>query len=381
VGRRTALLAAIGVVLLAIVSQGLTRVQIAVASQSAHQVAIGPYSGNLVVDARTGRAFVASQNGTIHSFSTQSGALIQTVAVGARFHALAIVPRFRRLFVINTTAEGIGTAVVVLDTQSGQLLRRIAMSRDPHGLAVDERTARVFVGTIGGVSVFDARPGAFLQVIHTPIQGVPLGVYLDSRREHLFFTQEGVTINGLVPIQGGSSTVSMIDVPTNTVVRTVQVAAEPSLAALDERTGRLFLVSRTMMVGDMVDTQHGTVIRAIPLNAPQPDAIGLDTRAGRLFLVASGNGAGGTGRVTLLDAGSGASVGSTLLGQYPWSIAVDERQARAYVVSDKATYVLDARTGAIRHTFHVGGGIVAIDQRTEHLIIIGDRLVTIDVSR
>jgi DNA-binding beta-propeller fold protein YncE len=327
----------------------------------------------VTVDERTSCAFVTNQDGTIQVLDTHTGALVRTVKVASGYNAVTIAPRFNRILVLNTSAQGVGTSLTLLNQSSGSALRTVNLGGNLHGVAVDEQTARVYLGMSSGISALDARTGIVLRTITLPVRGVPISVSLDRKSGHLFVAQEGVTPTGLVPIQGGASTVSTIDIRRGVVMRTVKVGTEPYLAALDENASRLFMVSKIDMTATVLDSRSGIVVRTIALGPPQlgPDAIALDSQAGRVLLIASGNGSGGNGRVTLLDTQRGTIVGTTTLGSYPWAAAVDETRARAYVVSNGGTYVLDTRTGTVLHTIAVVGGSVALDRRQHHLIVLG----------
>jgi len=369
--RRTALLAAGLGVLVAAAGQALIRPRAATRWPLVGQTGLGPYRGALAMDEQAGRAYIAMQDGTVWILDTRSGALIGTVRVGGHYHRLAIAPRLGRLFVVTLTADGIGTGISIVDTRLRHLLHTAPLSANPHGLTVDEWTGHVFVGTTTGVLVFDARTGLPLRTFPLPNRGNVLGVYLDAPRAHLLVTQEEVTATGLVPISGGVSTVTTLDTRSGAVLHTAAVGIEPTLGVLDERTGRLFLASRSTRTIDVVDTQSGRVVQKRPLGVPLPDAMGLDARIGRVLLVASGNGLGGLGRVTLLDARSGGTVGSTPLGPYPWSVAVDEGRGRAYVGSNGGIFILDTRTAAILDSVPVSSGAVALDRHTQHLVALG----------
>jgi DNA-binding beta-propeller fold protein YncE len=372
--RRTLLLTAVGGAVIVATGLGEMLSQPAETSPVLRKVVVGPYPGGVTVDERTSRAFVTNQDGTIHVLDTRTGALVRTVKVASGYNAVTIAPRFNRILVLNASAQGVGTSLTLLNQSSGSALRTVNLGGNLHGVAVDEQTARVYLGMSSGISVLDARTGVVLRTITLPVRGVPIGVSLDRKSGHLFVTQEGVTSTGLIPIQGGASTVSTIDIRRGMVMRTVKMGTEPYLAALDENASRLFMVSRIDMTATVLDTRSGIVVRTIGLGPPQlgPDAIALDGQAGRVLLIASGNGFGGNGRVTLLDTQRGTIVGTTTLGSYPWAVAVDETRARAYVVSNGGTYVLDTRTGTVLHTIAVAGGSVALDRRQHHLIVLGN---------
>jgi len=144
------------------------------AGSNINAATIGAYPTSIIVDERAAHAFVANQEGMIQILDTRTGTLVQTVAIGGQRHSMAIDQHTGRLFVVNMTAEGIGTSVSVLDSHNGRLLRTTTSTINPHGLTVDETERLVFVGVKNGVTVLDAQTGTSLRTIRLPMQGVPV---------------------------------------------------------------------------------------------------------------------------------------------------------------------------------------------------------------
>jgi len=112
-----------------------------------------------VVDARTGRVFVANDaSGTVSVLDARGGALLRTVTVGRHPFVMAVDGRSSRVFVTSLGAmdaagrlTGPGS-VSVLDAQSGMLLRTVPVGVEPAVIAVDERAGRAFVVNVAGDS-------------------------------------------------------------------------------------------------------------------------------------------------------------------------------------------------------------------------------------
>ncbi len=91
------------------------------------------------------------------------------------------------------------------------------------------------------------------------------------------------------------------------------------------------------------------VLRSVPVGRG-PVALAVDQRTGRVFVV------GAAGSVTTLDATTGAPLRSVAVGRGAQAVAVDEATGRAFVTDPGRVFVLDARTGAVLRARSVGGG-------------------------
>lgn len=334
------------------------------------RTAIGALPQAVVVDARTRRAFVAHQDGTIDVLDATTGALVRAVRVGRFGYGqddIAIAGRAGHVFVASAGTTRRGTTVSVLDARSGDIIRTVAVGENPHCVVVDERRGRVFVATARGVSALDAHTAAVVRTID--VGALVNLLALDTRTGRLFVATEGTDRQGLVPIAGGAGAIRAIDARAGAVIHTVAVGREPSSMALDARTGRLFVVSTIDAMVDVLDTGTGRVVRRVAI-AGQPRTVAIDGRNGHALVGATGF-MDKWGRFTspskliMLDARRGTVARVVTLGRSPlWQVAVDERRDRAYVVGD-ATTVVDTRRGGVLARLMgpdgVGGGMVAVD--------------------
>ena len=92
------------------------------------------------------------------------------------------------------------------------------------------------------------------------------------------------------------------------------------------------------------------VLRSVPVGR-DPVALAVDQRTGRVFVV------GAAGSVTTLDATTGAPLRSVAVGRGAQAVAVDEATGRAFVTDPGRLFMLDARTGAVLRAFPLNGGI------------------------
>src|SRR5207244_1582713 len=163
---------------------------------------------------------------------------------------------------------------------------------------------------------------------------------------------------------------SVLDTTTGRVVRTVTVGHYPMGVAVDERIGRAFVTNQNDNSVSILDSASGTVLRKVAVG-PAPVTLAVAAHAGRVFVVNHGN-----NTVSVLDARGGGrrrtvTVGTASLGppqssggENPVDVAVDERGDRVFVINGNPAdgngnptsgrvSVLDARTGALLRTVPV----------------------------
>jgi DNA-binding beta-propeller fold protein YncE len=141
----------------------------------------------------------------------------------------------------------VGIGLVITDSTVGSVIvSTMALPGDTHAVALDKRTTHTFVvddpsrgagAAPGRVYVLDTRTGT---VLHTVTVGrAPDFALVDERTGRVFV------------LSYGSGTVSVLDTDSGTVLRTTCVALGPNAARVDEQTGRVF-VSGLSLRGAMV---------------------------------------------------------------------------------------------------------------------------------
>lgn len=121
------------------------------------------------------------------------GPVLRTVTVGQKPTALVVDAAANRVFVANSG----GSSVSVLDATSGALVRTVSVGLAPTALAVDGRAGRAYMsvpGTSdprnydatspGSRHVFDARSGALLAIITSGWN--PSTIAVDERSGRVF---------------------------------------------------------------------------------------------------------------------------------------------------------------------------------------------------
>jgi len=184
-----------------------------------------------------------------------------------------------------------------------------------------------------------------------------------------------------------------------------RVVANPMAVMVDERTGRVFVLSEgplskpslskpyPELVGPgsmaVLDAATGRLVRITRVGI-NPVQVVLDTTAGRLYALSQQPYEPGqlepaqAGSVAVLDAATGRLVRTTEVGINAVALAVDERHKRVFALarepqgsddfSSGTTSVLDAATGTLLRTLSdVGGTALAVNARTGRLFVASAR--------
>jgi len=250
--------------------------------------AISPYPMAAAIAARTGRGFVVHQDGTVDVLDINNGALLRKVRVGQFGYStsdIAVSERTNRVFIACDGTTGQGATVAMLDARSGRVLRTTTVGVGVHDVVVDAPHGQVFVATFKGVSALDARTGA---VRHTYALGtVVQRIALDAGTAHLFAATEGTDKYGLIPITGGAGAIVTMDARTGKLLHATAVGREPGAMAVDERAGRVVVVSAIDRTASVLDAGTGRVVRTVKIDG-QPEGVAVDDRDGHALVAAMG---------------------------------------------------------------------------------------------
>lgn len=351
-------------------------------------VTVGRTPVGIGVDPRSGHAFVVNRDsGTVSMLDTRSGTVVRTTTVGDYALGPVVAPQARRIFVYkdNVPVPGIpATVLTMLDTRSGAVVHTVDIGVHPTALAVDNHTGQLFVGaSTPTLLALDARSGRV--VYRALLVGAAQRIVVDERQGHAFIIMDRLVAPGVTSITPSAAAVSMMDVRTGRVLRTVRVGRSPTAAAIDGRTGRLFVVNADDNTVSVLDTHSGYTVRTVRLGSPVncgpvvwngcPTGVGLavDAAAGRVIVVTAYD-----ARAWLLDGLTGRIVTAVALGGAPnkewWGPdVIDEQSARAFIVGADRTRVLDIHNGHLLHTIDIGGDAVALDSQTGHVFVTRDK--------
>ncbi len=335
-----------------------------------------PLSGQpiaAVADARTGHVFVTTALGGVSMLDAVTGAVARTVTVGVNAQALAVSDAALRVFVVDAGYGSPSYTVSVLNARTGAMLRivHVAATR-PTAIAVDDQRRRIFVVNAGplnsagaasgrgSVSVLDGANGI---VLHTTMVGQnPTTLAVDGATGRVFVVNSGATVTS-------RGSVSILDAAGARVMRTVPVGAGAGAVVVDARTARAFVNTGAGVY--VLDTRTGAVLRVIPADG---DVLTLDAATDRVFAINYVSGA-----LTILDARDGRVVKTVArvipAGDNPIDLAVDGTHGHVVILADNADggsiSVLDARTGTSQRTLVMGSdpAAVAVDAHSGHVFV------------
>lgn len=334
----------LGVGLVLVVLTGVALVSRPVDGPIVRTVALAVPPRDVVVDGRTGLAFIingnanfgfssAPRNGVpfgpgggapfgpgrnVSVLDLRTGAILRTVQVGPDPRQIAVDERSGRVFVTNDD----DATVSVLDAGSGAGLGAINVGARPHALSVDPRAHHAFVlnTEAGSISVLDTSSG---KVLHT---------FTLSENASLDAAPVVATADRVV--LGDGSAVQVLDAHSGVLLHTIQVSQVVNHLALDARTGLIFVTGDQGV--SVVNPRSG---RVQTLNVGgSPSAVAVDARRGRAFVLQPGavSGTGTTtapGTLTVLDARTGTALKTINVGVSPNALAVDEQTGRVVVVN------------------------------------------------
>src|SRR2546425_381900 len=149
---------------------------------------------------------------------------------------------------------------------------------------------------------------------------------------------------------GGDSTVSVVDLVTNTVVRTVPVGAGPMGIDFDSSNNYVYVADLNGNKVSVIDGDpfhvglYDTVVATIPVG-PQPWGVGFDSANGMVYVANSGN-----NTVSAINTATNMVVGSQIpVGTHPSFLAYDSANGDIYVANENSgtVTVIDPTTNTV----------------------------------
>jgi hypothetical protein len=238
------------------------------------------------------------------------------IAIGGEggWDYLAVDAAARRLYVSHASK------VVVVDLESEAVVGEIGPAPGVHGIAVAADLGRGFVsnGAASTASIVDLKT---LQILGTVKTGENPDAILYEPVHH-----EVYAFNG----RGKSATV--FDAATGNVRATIALPGKPEFAVFDAAAGRIYNNSEDTNQLVAIDTARRAVVATWPI-APGEEASGLalDPKHHRLFLGCS------NGRMLMMDAATGAILGSVPIGPGVDANAFDPGTGLAFASSSDGT--------------------------------------------
>ena len=208
------------------------------------------------------------------------------IAVGSLPHGLAVTPDNRSLLVTHDGSDDLW----ILDVQTFQTVAIVPQAGNgPHMVAVHPGGQEAWLGNVDGgdVSIVDLQK-ALTDPAHAVVCAVPGGsgaacrIATGSGTEGLAFTRDGRTAY----VAGGDSdTVSVVDVRTRGVVRTLPSAGGPRRVYVRPDGDRAYVSQLFGTEVQAIDTATGLLVPSEAISG-MSNGLGMDCDAGqsRLFV-------------------------------------------------------------------------------------------------
>jgi len=296
--------------------------------------------------------------------------LLLLLLLGLASVALSLLRRPAVGPVLATITVGQGPRFVAIDSGTGQAF----VAGQEGVLSASPTTTSVvsFAPSIpGSITMIDLRSGQMVRTIG--VSHFPTGVYVDGRHHRAFVLDFGTG--------GGTSEVSVFDTATGARIATTVLPGSADTAGVDARAGRVLVVNFRAGTVGVFDARTGHLLHTAPVAFdPGPVAVLVDERTHRAFVesLPGGYGTGTLGAINVIDTLQGRLIRRVAVGPSLDGTALDDGANRVYVLNalNGTVSILDARTGlsirTVRLTvsgFPTGPGAIVVDERA-HLAFV-----------
>jgi len=307
-------------------------------------VSAGSSFAFMAIDRRTSRLFASSGgDDTIYTLDARSGVVLHAVTdTDATTRQPAVDEASNHVFVGHRDIP----TITMLDARTGAIVRHIPACSGSFTLAASARTRHIFAKCNDGtMDMLDARTGRVLRTI--PIAPGSFGyVFVDEHTNRVFSCSND-----------NPSTIDVLDAQTGAHLHTITNVNAVTTPAVDERTGRVYAAlggpgipsaSVTTSQIAVLDGWTGAVVRRIGV-ADNPTVVAVDSRTGYIF-VASVGAVGlnseptGYGVLSVLESANGALRHRMSIGIFPSAMAIDP-VARRLLVDNETVDLNDFSSG------------------------------------
>jgi DNA-binding beta-propeller fold protein YncE len=227
------------------------------------------------VDIKGKRIFVAGlENGSLEVVDLQTGKWLKSISGFKKTQGIAYVPSLNKVFV----ASGDDGMLRVFRGDTLELLDAIKLDLGPNRVAFDPNTQLLYVG-YGGKDA--GKDYGEVGIIDTKTDEHLGDVKVEAHPSELLLDQSGKTLLVFVSI---ASKVQVVDTSKHEVVSTWPVSSQRNGdGALDEKTNRIFIGTRTPARMIVMDSQTGKEVTNLP-TVEGMDGVYFDARRKRIYI-------------------------------------------------------------------------------------------------
>ncbi len=227
-------------------------------------VPVGTNPLGVAVNTAATRVFVANsgQPYGVSVIDTASNLVVATVALGSNPQNLAVTPDGGRVYVTQPFAS----MVRVIDTSNNAVVASVPVA-NAWGIAAHPDGSRIYVTTDASVGVVSAIEVASNSVIATiPAAAFPRGVAVNPAGTRVYVANLGGQLQ---------SGLSVIDASNNTLVTTIELGLSPYGVAVSPDGTRVYVSNNGSSTVSVVDATTNTLIGDFSVAPASPTGIGV----------------------------------------------------------------------------------------------------------
>nr|WP_277351814.1 protein kinase [Antrihabitans stalactiti] len=269
----------------------------------------------------------------------------------------------------TTASPGVSPSAVVTTSQlpAPQRTGVIEVGSNPIAIAIDATTGTAYVtnGGSGSLSIIDVATATVRSTVK--VGKSPAGVAVDAKRRVAYV------------VDNGDNSVSVIDTASASVIDTIEVGGNPWDVAIDADSGVAFVANQDDATLSVIENR--AVVSTIPVGV-KPIVPLVDTANHTLYVSNLG-----ADTVSAIDTVTRAVVATIKVGDEPNGVALDPANHALYITNRAAhtVSVIDTATKTVTDTISVGTKPVAVAVDSEaHTAYVSnidsDSLSLIDTS-
>jgi phospholipase C len=242
----------------------------------------------------------------------------------------------------------VGGNVAILNTATRALVSAITSgTTNPYGVAATPDGSQVWVTESGTntVSVIPAQGSAPNKISGTIVVGIyPHGIAITPDGTTAYVANTGPNTG-----PGGSETISVIDVSTQTVIGTIDVGEAPQVVTISPDGSLVFV---TCADGVYVIAAASGSVSKVRERLRNPHGVSVTPDGAQTYVTDTDHDA-----VVVIDTSSLRSVGRVAVGRTPWNTAFSADGSSAYVTNanDNTVSVIDTASQSVT-TIPLGSG-------------------------
>lgn len=237
------------------------------------KINVGKNPQNLVVDPATGLLLVGCDGtSVVQIYDLQRYSLVGSVSTGRGPIRLAVHSSQKLAYAVAQDSS----SMQVISLDSRELIRTVKVGANPRVIAVDERDQIAYIGhwKRDRISVVDLAAQNKIGELKVGKNPNTITVAPESRLAFVGNYENG---------KDGGGSVSVIDLDSRSVKKTIDVDDGPSRVAVDENANSVYLSCLYASTINVIDMDTLTVADRFG-TADRPTGVSVDTSTGRLYL-------------------------------------------------------------------------------------------------